>query len=183
MRVAISGSHLVGKTSLVEALAGILPGYEVVPEPYHLLEEEGHAFAEMPSIEGFELQLERSCQCVLGGGANIVFDRCPLDIVAYLVTHTDADAFHLDDWMPRIRESIARLDLIAFVPIEEPDRIAVPRSQVSLRAEVDTVLRDIIADDAYGLGVDVITIGGTLEARVRQVAAHLQKGRPEGGEG
>jgi hypothetical protein len=174
MRVAISGSHLVGKTSLAEALADLLPGYDLVPEPYRLLEEDGHAFAETPSIEDFELQLERSCRCVLETGANVIFDRCPLDIVGYLITHRDADAFQLDDWMPRIREAIGRLDLIAFVPIETPDRMAVPRPQASLRAEVDAVLRDIVADDAYGLEVEVITMSGTLADRVRQVAAHLR---------
>ena len=59
MRIAISGSHRVGKTTLAEALAAELPGYELVPEPYYLLEEDGHVFAAMPSIEDFELQLAR----------------------------------------------------------------------------------------------------------------------------
>jgi hypothetical protein len=175
MRIAISGSHLVGKTTLAEALAGALPGYELVPEPYHLLEEEGYAFAEMPSLDDFELQLECSLQCVQGHGTNVIFDRCPLDILGYLITHREADTFQLVDWMPRVQDSIAKLGLIVFIPIEKPDRIAVPRSQASLRAEVDAVLRDIIVDDAYGLKVDVITATGTPETRLRQVVAHLRK--------
>ena len=44
MRIAISGSHLVGKTSLAEALADTLPRYELFAEPYHLLEEEGYEY-------------------------------------------------------------------------------------------------------------------------------------------
>jgi hypothetical protein len=50
---------------------------------------------------------------------------------------------------------------IVFLPVEDPDRIAVPRSQPRLRAEVDAVLRDIIVDDAYGLEMDVITAEGS----------------------
>jgi methylaspartate ammonia-lyase len=139
------------------------------------LEEEGHEFGEMPSIEDFELQLERSLRGIQESGANVIFDRCPLDILGYLITHQDADMFRLEDWMPRVRESTAKLDLIVFVPIEEPDRLAVPRSQARLRAEVDRVLSDIIADDAYGLELDVMTTAGTPAARLRQVMAHLRR--------
>jgi hypothetical protein len=174
MRISISGSHLVGKTTLAEALAKALPQYEIVPEPYYLLVEDGVLFEEMPSIEDFELQLERSFQSLHGSGTDVIFDRCPLDILGYLITHQDADSFRISDWFSRIQESIATLDLIVFVPIENPDRIAVPRSQVRLRAEVDSVLRDIIIDDAYGLGVEAITASGILENRVRQVIEHIR---------
>ena len=49
MRIAISGSHVVGKTTLAEALAPALPHYELVPDPYDLLAEDGNEFGEMPS--------------------------------------------------------------------------------------------------------------------------------------
>jgi hypothetical protein len=174
MRIAVSGSHLVGKTTLAEALADTLTGHEFVPEPYYLLEEEGHEFAEMPSLEDFELQLERSIQCVHDSGPDVVFDRCPLDILGYLVTHRDADGFQIEDWMPRVREAVATLDLIVFVPIEDPDPVAVPRSQARLRSDVDMALRDLILDDAWGLEFDVFMVTGALESRVRGVAAHLR---------
>lgn len=174
MRIAISGSHLVGKTTLAEELVEALPRYELVLEPYYLLEEDGYEFAEMPTIEDFELQLERSFQSIQESGANIVFDRCSLDILGYLITHRDADAFQLEDWMPRVRDAMAKLDLIVFVPVEDSDRVAVPRSQARLRSDVDTVLRDIIVDDAYGLEIDVVTAAGTPGSRLRQVVAHLR---------
>jgi hypothetical protein len=173
MRIAISGSHRVGKTTLAEALADALPRYELVPEPYYLLEEDGHEFAEMPSIEDFELQLERSIQCIRECGNDVVFDRCPLDILGYLVTHRDAGAFQLDDWMPRVREAVAKLDFIVFVPVEDPDRVAAPRSQARLRSELDTVLKDIIVDDAYGLATRVIVVTGTPGERLRSVVTRL----------
>jgi len=106
-----------------------------------------------------------------------VIDRCPLDILGYLVTHRDADVFEIDDWLPRVRQSVAALDLIGFVPIEEPDRVAVPPTEAELRADVDTVLRDIIVDDAYGLDLDVVTVTGTPATRVRQVVTGLRGGR------
>lgn len=175
MRIAVSGSHRVGKTTLAEALAEALPRHELVPEPYHLLEEDGHEFAEMPSVDDFELQMERSLLCLQESGENVIFDRCPLDILGYLITHEDADIFQLDDWMPRVRQLVPGLDLIVFVPIEEPDRVPVPRSQARLRAKVDMVLRDIVVDDAYGLEVEVLTVAGTTQARVHQVLSHLRR--------
>jgi hypothetical protein len=69
---------------------------------------------------------------------------------------------------------MAKLDLIVFVPVEEPDRVPVSRSQARLRADVDAVLRDIVVDDAYGLELEVITAAGTVAARLRQVVAHFQ---------
>ena len=173
MRVAISGSHLVGKTTLAGALADALPSHELVPEPYYLLAEDGYEFGEMPSIDDFERQLERSFQCIEDSGPDVVFDRCPLDLLGYLITARDAEAFRLDDWLPRVRASVAKLDLVVFVPIEEPDHVAVPRSQARLRAEVDSVLRDIIVDDVYELEIDVMTARGMPDARLHQVVTHL----------
>lgn len=175
MRIAISGSHLVGKTTLAEALADALPQHQFVPEPYRLLEEEGHEFEEMPSIEDFELQLERSLQCLQEGGPDVVFDRCPLDLVGYLQVHADAEAFDLEQWLPRIREHMAALDLVVFVPIEAPDRVAVPRSQARHRAAVDAMLGDIVLNDAYGVEVAVIEVAGSIEARLRQVLAQVRQ--------
>jgi hypothetical protein len=177
MRIAVSGTHLVGKTSLAEALSGHLPQHAVMPEPYYLLEEDGYEFAGMPSLEDFEAQLTRSFQAVEESGDQAIFDRCPLDVLGYLLTHADAHAFTLEDWMPQLRTSVSRLDCIVFVPIENPDRIAVPRSQARLRADVDTVLQEIVLDDVYGLDLQVITVAGTPAARVSQVMTRLRSVR------
>ncbi len=167
MRIAISGSHMVGKTTLVEALVVALPGYVMVPEPYHVLADEGHAFADMPSLEDFERQLECSIQGLLESGADVIFDRCPLDILGYLLAHRDSQLFQAVDWLAGIQESVARLDRIVFVPVEEPDRIVVPVAEARLRSEVDAVLRELILDDSYGLGFDVTLVSGSVSERLR----------------
>jgi AAA domain len=174
MRIAISGSHRVGKTTLAEALAETLPEYDLIPEPYYQLEEDGYEFEEMPSLEDFERQLDRSIQSISDSGANVIFDRCPLDILGYLVAHCDAGAFEIDDWMPRVRDAVAKLDLIVFVPIEDPDRVALPRAEGPLRASVDEVLREIVEDDSYELAMDVITVEGPAAARLRQVVERVR---------
>ncbi len=175
MRIAVSGAHRTGKTTLVEELSRSLPVYTVLDEPYSLLEEEGHEFAEMPCLEDFELQLERSVECLLDGRKDQLFDRCPADILAYLVTHRDADGFDIDRWLARVRKAMQRLDLIVFVPVENPDRIGASEPEEDeLRRRVDEVLREAVLDDPWEFGVEAIEVTGTSRDRARQVLAHLK---------
>ena len=60
MRLALSGTHAVGKSTLIAELHRELPAYAVVDEPYHELLDEGHEFADRPSVDDFLVQLERS---------------------------------------------------------------------------------------------------------------------------
>jgi predicted ATPase len=174
MKIAVSGAHRTGKTTLIEELSRALPTYGVVDEPYQVLEEEGHEFAEMPSLEDFELQLERSIQSMFDGKKDQLFDRCPADILAYLLTHRDSDGFDVDSWLPRIRSAMRRLDLIVFVPVESPDRVVVSDPEErKLRRRVDEELRDIVLDDRWDFGVEAIEVAGTSRERARQVLRHV----------
>jgi hypothetical protein len=67
-----------------------------------------------------------------------------------------------------------RLDLIVFVPIEHPDRVAVlDPDDAALRRCVDEKLRDIVLGDRYGFGVEAVEVFGTPEERARKVLARL----------
>lgn len=175
MRIAISGTHFSGKSTLIELLSDALPQYAVVDEPYYLLEQEGHTFAEMPSLEDFELQLERSLECLEVDKQNVIFDRCPVDLVAYLLTHEDSAAFDLDAWLLRIQAAMETLDAIVFVPVEDPDVIALPRSEdADLRLEVDAQLRELLEGSVLGCEVEVLEVTGAPQQRVRRVLTHLR---------
>jgi predicted ATPase len=178
MKIAVAGSHRVGKSTLVEELSRSLPGTRTVDEPYRLLEDESHEVADVPAVEDFELQLERSIQCLSGEEGDVLFDRSPVDLVAYLLTHDDADAFDLGDWLPRVRTAMAELDLVVYVPIEDPDRIPVARSDAAWRARVDAALRAILVDDPWDLAVPVLEVTGSVRDRVHQVLARLRSPGP-----
>jgi len=174
MRIAISGTHLSGKSTLVEALSEALPQYTAVEEPYHQLQEEGYEFAELPSIEDFELQLERSIESLAESAPNVIFDRCPVDFLGYLLSHTGVEAFDLGDWLPRVRTAIQKLDLVVFLSIEDPDRIVLPLSQdAEYRQRVDEILKEIILENPYGFDMDVLEVAGSLQKRVNRVLAHI----------
>lgn len=179
MRIAVSGTHATGKSTLVAALAPLLPHYQLVEEPYYALLDEGHAFAAEPSREDFELQLERSLRMLAGTAApDVLFDRCPADYLGYLAALPGAGAETLAAWLPPAAEALASLGLIVFVPIERPDRAGAAVTEGRrLRARVDAVLREMLVDDAWGLDARVLEVRGTPEDRARQVVAHLA-GRP-----
>ncbi len=175
MRIAISGTHFSGKSTLVEALSEALPQYTTVEEPYYLLQEEGYEFAESPSIEDFELQLERSIENLDENAPNVIFDRCPVDILGYLLSHADVTAFDLKEWLPRVQTAIRKLDLVVFIPIEEPDRIVLPLSQdAAYRQRVDEKLKEIILENSFDFEVDVLEVTGSPQARVERVLAHIR---------
>lgn len=175
MKLAVSGAHRTGKTTLVGDLADSLPLFSTVEEPYYQLLEEGHIFAELPDSEDFELQLERSIASLEGVEKNVLFDRCPYDIIAYLITLDGFSESDPERWLQKAKVAIQSIDLVIFVPIEEPDRIPVEDSgYADLRLRVDRELREIVLDDRFDLLVPAIEVQGSPGDRVRQVLAAIR---------
>jgi predicted ATPase len=170
MRIAFSGTHRSGKSTLLDEVAGLLPHYDTVEEPYYLLEEDGYETAEMPSLEDFEAQLERSILSLQEAGTNVLFDRGPADVLAYLLAHDDAAGFDADGWLERVVKAMRTLDLVIYVPVESPDRIAVPaHDHRDLRMAVHDTLEDLLLEDRYGFEVAVLRVHGDLQNRTQQV--------------
>ena len=143
--MAVSGTQCSGTTALVDELSRALPTYEVVDEPYFLLEEEGRQFAEVPTLADFELQAHRSAKSIVRSGRDSLFERCPVDFLAYLLAHRESKHFHVAAWLPRLRDAVERLDLIVFVPVEHPGRILVPSAELpGLRRRVDAQLQKFL---------------------------------------
>ncbi|GHG77171.1 AAA family ATPase [Comamonas sp. JC664] len=179
MRIAVTGSHRVGKSTLIDLLGEQLEGYRLVEEPYLLLEEDGYAFASPPSLEDFVEQLRFSAELLHDekDSRDTLFDRCPVDFLGYLQAHEDAEAFDLEEWLPRVRSAVQTLDLIVFVPVEEPDRIRLrAREDLHMRTAVDEALSGLLNDDPHAWGVEVLAVQGSTNARVKQVLERLGRG-------
>jgi energy-coupling factor transporter ATP-binding protein EcfA2 len=181
MLLAVTGTHGSGKTTLVDDFAGACPHYEAVPEPYWLLAQQGVPFADGATTADLEEQLEQSCALILAaaGQADVIFDRCPLDFIAYLDVVSQREGF---DWTPsgkllgRIEKALAMLELIVFLPLSRPDEIAVSIEFPRLRLQTDTRLKAIVRDDDLGLlevGPTVLELTGTPERRLRELVARL----------
>lgn len=183
MRIAITGTHGVGKTTLVEDLAEKDAGFEAVPEPFVLFQSDA-AFVDGPNTDDFEEQLNQSCDLILDwtGERNLVFDRSPIDFLAYLDVMSAAIS---SEWAPspkqlaRIERALEALDLIVFVPLLDDDEIAGNIEHPKLRQEVDARLKSILKDDELGLfemSLPVLEVSGQRTQRVAMVMGGLPRG-------
>ena len=179
MRIAVCGSHRVGKSTLIARLAEHLPSYGLVDEPYQRLEEEGYEHSDPPSLEDFEAQLECSLAALETQERDVLFDRSPVDVLAYLLTHEDSESFDSEEWLERISSAMHSLDLVVFVPVEDQDRIPVPaHDDRSYRRNVHRRLQRLLVDDALGLEIEVLVVEGSIQARAEQVMAHVRAAKP-----
>jgi hypothetical protein len=178
MRIGISGTHGTGKTTLAESLCAHLPGHITAEEPYYLLEEEGYEFGFPPTPDDYRALLARSLRCLSDPLPGIVFDRTPLDYLAYLAA-TGADAEREAD-APAIQSALARLDLLVLTVITPETEQTLPTPELpELRARMNDALLDLVYAnplDAWG-EVPVLELDGPLDARLPTVLAALGRHR------
>jgi len=164
MRIAFTGSHRVGKTTLVEEIANNLPGYDLKHEPYLQLEEEGYLFSEMPTVEDYVEQFYFSVEQIENSENEVIFDRCPLDLLAYI--HAVSKTKNIQTLYQEMTAAMSQIDLLVFVPIETPDLIICQESDLpKLRHQVNDILQDWIG----GLSNEVLEVSGTLEHRKKLI--------------
>jgi hypothetical protein len=176
MRIGISGTHGTGKTTLAEALCARLPGHVTAGEPYYLLEEEGHEFGFPPSPEDYRALLARSMRSLNSPLPRVVFDRTPLDYLAYLVA-TGADPSGEAD-ATALQPVFASLDLLVITMITPETEQALPAAEMPrLRSEVNDALLELARDDpldAWG-GIPLLELSGPLDGRLDTVLAALDQ--------
>lgn len=169
MRIAFTGSHRVGKTTLAEEIAKSLPNYEFKTEPYLQLEEEGYEFSEIPTIDDYIEQFNFSIEQISDSKKDVIFDRCPLDLLAYI--YAKSKTKNIAALYQEMEETISEIDLLIFVPIETPDLILCQKSDLpKLRYEVNDILQDWIGDFSN----QILEVNGTLENRKKQVLSKIK---------
>lgn len=196
MRIAVSGTHSVGKSTLVADLLAALPGYRHEEEPYRMLR------GQYPIKFGKEstkycngVQAYYSISRVLSyrsAGENVVFDRAPVDYIAYsqYTAHfgeTDLDEGFVASLVEPVRESLANLDLIVFVPISKHHPMHLEADGIrpvdpTYRVHVDKDFKAIYREGAFGVfggerrGLPrVLEVQGSREERVAQVLVELRR--------
>src|SRR5690349_8388261 len=92
VRIAISGTHCSGKSTLIDDFLAAHRDYLHEPEPYEWLQDVyGETMSEEPTADDFYRQLEVSVDRMRAHarGANVMIERSPLDFLAYLLALTD----------------------------------------------------------------------------------------------
>jgi hypothetical protein len=180
MRVGISGTHGTGKTTLARALCGHLPGHVAADEPYYLLEEQGYEFGFPPSLEDYRALLACSLRSLTAPPPlpAVVFDRTPLDYLAYLAV-VGADPSD-QAGAGALRPAFASLDLLVITPITPETELVLPAAEMpGLRAEMNDALLELAYDDPLNAwdNIPVLELSGPLDGRLDAVLAALGQSR------
>lgn len=169
MRIAVSGSHCTGKSTLIDEFLLTHPDFIHEPEPYSVLVELGEEFSAEPSVEDFLRQLEFNFERLKqhNRGTKVIYERCPIDFLAYIecLKHNDTNL------ASRVSEAIQHLDLIVYLPID--NSIEVNEDEFpKLRKAVDRRLSVIYREDEFN--VSVIEATGPTQNRLRILEAAIQ---------
>lgn len=92
MRVAVSGTHCSGESTLIDHFLMTHPDFAHEPEPNIVLQEDyGEVFAAQPSADDFYRQLEFNINRLhhYQPSERVIYERCPVDFIAYLLALSD----------------------------------------------------------------------------------------------
>jgi predicted ATPase len=186
MRIAVSGTHCSGKTTLIEEFLRVHTDFTHEPEAYTVLVEDfGEEFSSEPGADDFYRQLEFNVERLrqYPPGERVVYERCPVDYLAYLLALKDLHREEVDSLIERVlgmvRGGLRYLDVIVFLPLDETDGIATPESEdPKLRRAVDSRLKAIFGDDEFGIvssgSVAIVEASGSTAQRLRMVQNALK---------
>lgn len=159
MRIAISGSHGTGKSTLIEAFLARGPAYAHEPEAFESLADEIELTpSEGPTPDGLRALLEHTVGALgrYKAGELVVFERSPVDYLAYAAASVrswprGAIPRFLEESLPRVRDALPNLDLIVFLPVATEGIGPRHGEDPRFRKRVDEALRRALLDDDYDL--------------------------------
>jgi len=173
MRIVISGTHASGKSTLIGDFSAAHPEYEVLPDPYELVDDAG----DEPNAGLFLAQLGASARRLLEfeRGARLISERGPLDFLAYLsaldeLGRPSRTGGHPARAVEITIAAMAHVDLLVLVPLSRG--IRVPEDEdPDLREAMDDALLELADDPDLLAGCPVIEVVGDPADRLAQLDA------------
>jgi hypothetical protein len=176
MRIAVSGTHHIGKSTLIDEFLRAHPDFVHEPEPYVVMVEDfGEEFSSEPCVEDFQRQLHFNIDRLRQHAPEerVIYERCPLDFLAYI----DAlDLNSVTELLDSVSDAMQHLDLIVYLPLADA---WVDSEMPKLQKAVDRRLGAIFREDAFGVlsscSARIIEANGSTTQRLLIVEAHLSQ--------
>jgi AAA domain-containing protein len=175
VRIAVSGTHCSGKTTLVEDFLQRHPEYVHEPEPYEWLVEQGAAFSADLTAADVWQQLEISVERLSAHapGSNVVAERSPIDFLAYLEALRNLGREDTSRMLDAARELASRgmqhVDLLVVLP--RNDEIEAPEDEdAELREAMNSWLLETL-DNHLGRIAGAVRLTEIAGSRARRLAA------------
>jgi nicotinamide riboside kinase len=193
MRIAISGSHSLGKSTFVKDFAQSHPDFQYEQEPYRALcQDHNILFAEAQTCDHIQLQLDYSIEKLhqYSPGDKVIFDRCPADFIPYASYSipygtADIDQTFVNSLYPKVKEALKDLDLIVFIPISSEHPILLEDDGIRpthdfYREWVDSAFKVLYRKNLKTIFPDqnppkLIEIVGPRQARLNALNKIIQK--------
>jgi len=186
MRIAVSGTHFIGKSTLIEDFIKKYPSYRCEIEPYYKLQDKKTMELSLePDLDSFIEQLDYSINQLndCTNEENTIFDRCPVDFVAYAMCALDQDSIDINgsevsERFSEIKLALNHLDLIAFLPISKENSIEYIEENPTSRKAADKIFKKIYRDDIFDIFLTyehpkIIEISGNRAERIKKLEIFL----------
>jgi hypothetical protein len=200
MRIAISGSHSLGKSTIVNEWVAKNPQFHREEEPYRVLGLYGpyeilFRDASTKLHNGIQMYYNISRIHRYGESTDdVIFDRAPVDYIAYSQYtanqgSTDIDGAFVESMVPAVRESLDHLDILAFVPKSESWPVEMETDGIrpvdhAYRDEVDAIFKQIYREGRFQVlpeknGPLLVELWGPREQRLDQLQTAIDEVKSE----
>lgn len=201
MRIAISGTANVGKSTLINDFLQEWPNYVSSKFSYReLLADKQLSHSKQSNKETQWMILNNMVDELqkYTSSDKVIFDRCPLDNLVYSLWQYDKKGSDIDETfiskcIPIVRESIKHLDILFFIPMTRSSPIDIVdngkrETDPVFISEIDNIFKSII--DQYKFALEktiffpkddcpgIIEIFGKPEERIYLIKQYLNE---EGG--
>jgi hypothetical protein len=196
MRIAVSGSHSLGKSTVVNDWVALHGDYIREEEPYRVLSLRGPyeiLFRDASTRLHNGIQLYYSIGRLnrySTPAEQVIFDRAPVDYIAYSQYTANQHSTDIDDdfvvsMVSAVRESLEHLDILAFVPQSDAWPVAMEDDGIrpvdhSYRDEVDVIFKHIYRDGRFDILPKknpplLVELVGPPDERVLQLAQAVEQ--------
>ncbi len=196
MRIAISGSHSLGKSTVVNEWVAKHPSFHREEEPYRALGLYGpyeilFRDASTKLHNGIQMYYNISrIHRYAESTDEVIFDRAPVDYLAYSQYtanqgSTDIDDAFVESMVPAVRESLDHLDILAFVPKSDHWPVEMELDGIrpvdhAYRDEVVEIFKQIYRGGRFRVLPDgnaplVVELCGPREQRLDQLQAAVDE--------
>ena len=179
MRIAVSGTHASGKSTLIADFAARHPHYDTMPDPFELIDERFDRPGPAMFLQQLRIAAERLDQA---DAADVIAERSPLDFLAYLAAleqlgRTTSSAEVLDRARELTANALHHVDLLAVLPLAPRDGIRAGGDEdPELREAMDAALLDLVDDaDLIPAQTRVVEIAGDRAARLHRLEQALSE--------
>jgi nicotinamide riboside kinase len=167
MNLAITGAHSMGKSTLVQDWVKTHPNTLLEDEPYRVLGLNGPytiQFRDAATRHHNGLMLYYNIgRCYRHGQRKqpVIFDRCPIDFIAYSQFAADCGRSDIDDafvesMLEPTLECLSSLDLLVFIPKTDEAPVTLEDDGIrpidhAYRDAMDLIFKQIYREGRYGL--------------------------------